>query len=137
MKKLTLSLMAVLLLSGSPVIADDDHGYIKADDHSAIQPLDVSGDEALKIIQQGVPELAQKIEASQVELIKATALRLISAIKTLDKEPLSDRQKSALKQLEKQIDNAKHETEEKNFTKAKSSIQKAQSALKLYEAMKQ
>lgn len=136
MKKLTLSLMAVLLLSASPVIAGNDHAYVKADDHSVIQPLDISGDEALKTIHQGVVELAQQIEASEAEPAKTTALKLMSAIKTLEKKPLNDKQKSALKQLEKQIDAVKHDAEDKNFTKAKSSAKKAQSALKLYEAMK-
>jgi hypothetical protein len=136
MKKLNLSLMAILVLAAFPAMAGDDHGHAHTDDHSMIKPLDISADEALKTIQQGIVDLSAQIDAAQIEQTKAVALKVISAVKTLEKEPLNDRQKSALKQLEKQIDDAKHAAEEKDFAKAKSSAQKAQSALKLYEAMK-
>lgn len=136
MKKLTLSFMAILMLTAFPAMAGDDHGHAYTDDHSIIKPLDVPADEALKTIQQGIADLSAQIDAAQIEQTKAAALKLMSAVKTLEKEPLNDRQKSALKQFEKQIDDSKHAAEEKDFVKAKSSAQKAQSALKLYEAMK-
>ena len=106
------------------------------DDHSAIKPLSVTPEEALIMLETGLADLASKTEASDAEGTISGALALMSAVKTLKDGSPNERQAAALKQLDQQLDGAKHAAEDKDFAKAKSATSKAQSALKLYKAVK-
>ena len=133
MKK-TIPLLAVaLMLMTSPAFAAEGHAH---DDHSKIEALAIAPEDAVTEIETGLMNLLAKIEAQSAAEAKDISLKLTSAIKTLEAAKPSDRQASALKQLNKQGDDAKHAAEEKDFAAAKSSATKAQSALKLYKAVK-
>lgn len=133
MKKTIPLFAAALMLMISPAFAGEGHAH---DDHSKIEALAVAPEAALAEIETGLPEMMAKIEAQSPTDAKEIGLKLMSAVKTLENAKPSERQASALKQLNKQIDDAKHAAEEKDFVAAKSSTAKAQSALKLYKAVK-
>ena len=133
MKKTIPLLAAALILMTSPAFAGEGHAH---DDHSKIVALAIAPEEAVAEIETGLADLLAKIEAKSAAEAKDIGLKLMSAIKTLEEAKPSERQASALKQLSKQIDDAKHAAEEKDFAGAKSSATKAQSALKLYKAVK-
>ena len=133
MKKLTLSLAVALMLMTGSAFAAEGHAH---DDHSKIEALAITPEMAITEIETGLIDLLTKIEAQSAAEAKNVGLKLMSAVKTLEAGKPSDRQASALKQLNKQIDDAKHAAEEKDFAAAKSSATKAQSALKLYKAVK-
>lgn len=150
MKK-TLSMLSVLaLLTAVPAYADaePDHGTkdektVPAtghgnpqDDHSAIKALDVTAEEAITTLETGLADLMAKTETSDAEGTISGAINLMSAVKTLEAASPNERQAAALKQLDQQLDGAKHAAEDKDFTKAKSATAKALSALKLYNAVK-
>lgn len=133
MKKMLSLFTATLLLTTSPIFAGEDPVH---DDHSKIVALAVTPEEAVTEIAVGLTDMLAKIEEKSGLEAKEIALKLMSAVKTLEQAKPSERQESALKQLSKQIDDAKHAAEEKDFAGAKSSITKSQSALKLYKAVK-
>lgn len=150
MKK-TLSILTVLaLFTAVPAYAGtghDDGAAAKTavpatghgspqDDHTAIKPLGVTPEEALTILETGLADLASKAKASDAEGTISGALALMSAVKTLKEGSPNERQAAALKQLDQQLDGAKHAAEDKDFVKAQSATSKAQSALKLYKAVK-
>lgn len=105
------------------------------DDHSAIKPLDVTPEEAVSTLETGLADLMAKAEASDADGTISGAFALMSAVKTLSEATPNERQAAALKQLDQQLDGAKHAAEDKDFTKAKSATAKALSALKLYKAV--
>lgn len=133
MKKTIPLLATALMLLTSPAFAGEGHAH---DDHSKIQALAIEPEAAVLEIETGLTDLGAKIEAQSASEAKDVSLKLMSAIKTLEEAKPSERQASALKQLNKQIDDAKHAAEEKDFKAAKSAATKAQSALKLYKAVK-
>ena len=133
MKKTIPLLAAALMLITSPTFAGEGHPY---DDHSKIVALAITPEQAVIQIETGLTDLLAKIEAESATKAKNISLKLMSAIKTLEEAKPSERKAAALKQLNKQIDDAKHAAEEKDFAAAKSSATKAQSALKLYKAVK-
>ena len=59
-----------------------------------------------------------------------------STANTLSESAPNERQAAALKQLDAQLDAAKHAAEDSNAEKATSSLTKAASALKLYKALR-
>jgi len=130
-KTIPLFALAFMLLA-SPAFAGKGHDH---DDHTKIEALAISPEQAIMEIETGLTDLQTKIEAQAGGEAKDIGLKLMSAIKTLEAANPSERQASALKQLNKQIDAAKHAAEEKDFTAAKSAATKAQSALKLYKAV--
>lgn len=146
MKKTLIALSAALILTSAPAFAgtghshsaeetSHSHGGAHDDHHSQIEALNVSADEAMAILEEGLTEVAKKIEAKTADDATAGALNLMSAVKTLQSANPSERQAAALKQFDQQIDNATHAVEDTDWAKAKSSITKAQSALKLYKAV--
>lgn len=108
------------------------HGH---DDHSLIKALDVSPEEAIAALDTGLVTLAAEIDAGYADNVIAGALSLMSAVKTLQAANPNERQAAALRQLDQQLDNAKHAAEDGEFDKAKSSVTRVESALKLYRAM--
>lgn len=140
MKK-TISIFAALaLLAAIPAYAENTdpetgHGSVQ-DDHSKIEALNVSPEEAVTTLESGLSDLMTQIEASAAEDVVKNSYALMSAVKTLQEANPSDRQAAALKQLDGQLDAAKHAGEEKNMAEAASATTKAQSALKLYKAVK-
>ncbi len=150
MKK-TLSILTVLgLFATLPAYAGTGHDHGAAaetaapktghgnlqDDHSAIKALNVTPEEAITTLETGLADLAAKTKASDIEGTISGALALMSAVKTLSEADPNERQTAALKQLDQQLDGAKHAAEDKDFAKAQSATAKAQSAFKLYKAIK-
>lgn len=125
-----LSAVTLLAAPSFPAFAHGNH-----DDHSQIEALDISADEAIATLETGLPALAEKIDAENTEGVIADALSLMAVIKTLQAEDLSERKAAALRQLDRQIDAAKHAAEDGEFDKAKAAATRAESALKLYRAM--
>lgn len=150
MKK-TLSLVAAAaILALTPVLAgtayahgEDEasvsshgHGSHKdEDDHSRIEVLDISPEEAIAALDTGLATLVAEIDASNADNVIAGALSLMSVVKTLQAANPNERQAAALRQLDQQLDNAKHAAEDGEFDKAKSAATRVESALKLYRAM--
>lgn len=149
MKKLTCAITVALALAATPVLATANeipapvavdapakgHGNPQ-DDHSKIQALAVTPEEAVKALEAGLADLLPKAEAKAAEDVIKDSFALMSPVKTLQQAQPNERQAAALKQLDQQLDAAKHAAEDANFEKAKASLIKAQSALKLYKAMK-
>lgn len=151
MKKHIYTLAAVIALASTPVFAETGHDQGAApetesaapaqghgspqDDHSKIEALDVSPEEAVSALEIGLTDLLAKAESSATQDVVTGAFSLMSAVKTLKDASPNERQAAALKQLDQQLDGAKHAAEDGNLEKAKSSVVKAQSALKLYKAM--
>ena len=149
MKNAFYAITAILALVATPVLAgtDHDHAPVAADtpaqghgspqdDHSKIQALDVTPEEAVAALETGIAELLPKAEAKATEDVIKGSFALMSPVKTLQEAQPNERQAAALKQLDQQLDAAKHAAEDANFEKAKTSLVKAQSALKLYKAVK-
>ena len=153
MKRNIYTLVALVALASAPAFAGTDHDHaISAetkssaapaqghgspqDDHSKIKALDVTPEEAVFILETELAELLTKAEASAKQDVITQSLSLMSAVKTLKDASPNERQLAALKQLDHQLDGVKHAAEDGNFEKSKSSVIKAQSALKLYKAMK-
>lgn len=151
MKKYITTLAAVIALASAPAFAGTDHDHGAApgtessapakghgnpqDDHSKIVALDVTPEEAVTALENGLADLLAKAEASATEDVMTQSFSLMSAVKTLKDASPNERQAAALKQLDQQLDGAKHAAEDGNLEKAKFSVVKAQSALKLYKAM--
>lgn len=148
MKKTFYVFTAALVLTTTPVLAVTAHAHAPVtagapaqghgspqDDHSRIQALDVSPTEAVTALESGLGDLLSKVEAKATEDVIKGSFALMSAVKTLQEAQPNERQAAALKQLDKQLDAAKHAAEDANFEKAASALVKAQSALKLYKAM--
>lgn len=149
MKK-TLSILSTLaILTAMPAYAGTGHEHETPaeavapvtghgnpqDDHSAIKALDVTPEEAVATLETGLADLATKTESGDAEGTISGALALMSAVKTLSEASPNERQAAALKQLDQQLDGAKHAAEDKDFVKAQSATTKALSALKLYKAV--
>jgi hypothetical protein len=151
MKKHIYTLATVIALASMPAFAGKDHDHGTApgtesvapaqghgspqDDHSKIVALDVSPEEAVSALEIGLTDLLAKVESSATQDVATGAFSLMSAVKTLKDASPHERQAAALKQLDQQLDGAKHAAEDGNLEKAKSYVVKAQSALKLYNAM--
>ena len=149
MKTAIYTLTAILVLAATPVLAGTDHAHEAVtadapakghgnpqDDHSKIQALAVTPEEAVIALETGLADLMPKVEAKATEDVIKGSFALMSPVKTLQEAQPNERQAAALKQLDQQLDAAKHAAEDANFEKAKTSLVKAQSALKLYKAMK-
>jgi hypothetical protein len=144
MKKHIYTLAALVALASAPAFAGTDHDHATQahghgspeDDHSKIEALNIAPEEAVVILETGLTVLLTKAEASAKQDVITQSLSLMSAVKTLRDASPNERQGAALKQLDEQLDGAKHAAEDGNLDKAKSSITKAKSALKLYKAMK-
>ena len=153
MKKYIYTLAALVALASAPAFSGTDNDHATSaeaessavpahghggpqDDHSKIKALDVTPEEAVVVLETQLTKLWTKAEASAKQDVIAQSLSMMSAVKTLRDASPNDRQVAALKQLDEQLDGAKHAAEDGNFDKAKSSITKAKSALKLYKAMK-
>lgn len=151
MKKSLYTLAAVIALASTPAFAETTPDQAAAsemqnaapakghgnpqDDHSKIVALDVTPEEAVTALENGLADLLAKAEASATADVMTQSFSLMSAVKTLKDASPNERQAAALKQLDQQLDGAKHAAEDGNLEKAKSSVVKAQSALKLYKAM--
>lgn len=151
MKKHITTLAAIIALASAPAFAGTDHDHGAApgtestapakghgsphDDHSKIVALDVSPEEAVTALDTGLTNLLAKVESSATQDVITQSFSLMSAVKTLKDASPNERQAAALKQLDQQLDGAKHAAEDGNLEKAKSSVLKAQSALKLYKAV--
>jgi hypothetical protein len=148
MKNLAYTITVALVLAATPVLAATDeapapmtadapakgHGNPQ-DDHSKIQALAVTPEEAVTALETGLADLLPKVEAKAAEDVIKGSFALMSPVKTLQAAQPNERQAAALKQLDQQLDAAKHAAEDANFEKAGSALVKAQSALKLYKAM--
>lgn len=148
MKRTFYALTAAFILITAPALAGAAHSHTPEttaapaqghgspqDDHSKIQALEATPEEAVAAIESGLAGLIPKAEAKAAEDVISGSLSLMSAVKTLQAAEPNERQAAALKQLDQQLDAAKHAAEDVNFEKARSALVKAQSALKLYKAM--
>lgn len=148
MTKVTIhTLLIAALLASTPVWADAGHDHeIPAaapakghgsvgDDHSKIVALDVTPEEAVAALDSGIADLTAKVAANQMAEVSTGAFAIMSAVKTLSDATPNERQAAALKQLDAQLDAAKHAAEDNNAEKATLSLTRAASALKLYKAM--
>lgn len=148
MKNRFYALAAILVLAAAPALAGTGHAHEPVtadapaqghgspqDDHSKIQTLDVTPEEAVTALETGLADLLPKAEANVAEDVIKGSFALMSAVKTLQEAKPNTRQAAALKQLDQQLDAAKHAAEDANFEKAQAALVKAQSALKLYKAM--
>ena len=147
-KKTINALLIAALLASTPVLADAGHDHETpaavpakghgsvGDDHSKIVALDVTPEEAVATLDSGIADLTAKVAANQMAEVATGAFALMSAVKTLSEATPNERQAAALKQLDAQLDAAKHAAEDSNAEKATSSLTKAASALKLYKALR-
>lgn len=148
MKRTFYALIAAFILIAATALAGAGHAHAPVttaapaqghgspqDDHSKIQALDATPEEAVAAIESGLADLIPKAEAKVAEDVISGSFSLMSAVKTLQAAEPNERQAAALKQLDQQLDAAKHAAEDANFEKARSALVKAQSALKLYKAM--
>lgn len=148
MKRTFYALIAAFILITAPALAGTGYAHTPTttaapaqghgspqDDHSKIQALEVTPEEAVAAIESGLADLILKAEAKVAEDVISGSFSLMSAVKTLQAAEPNERQAAALKQLDQQLDAAKHAAEDANFEKARSALFKAQSALKLYKAM--
>lgn len=151
MKRYITTFATIIALASAPAFAGTDHDHGAApgtespapakghgspqDDHSKIVALDVSPEEAVTALDTGLTDLLAKAESSATQDVITQSFSLMSAVKTLKDASPNERQAAALKQLDEQLDGAKHAAEDGNLEKAKASVVKAQSALKLYKAV--
>ncbi len=151
MKKQIYTLATLVALASAPAFAGTDHDHAATsethsaapaqghgsphDDHSKIEALNITPEEAVVVLETGLADLLAKTETSATQDIITQAFSLMSAVKTLKDSSPNERQAAALKQLDQQLDGAKHAAEDGNLEKAKASVIKAQSALKLYKAV--
>lgn len=151
MQKHVYTIVTAIALLSAPAIAgtDHDHGVAEGmettapshghgspqDDHSKIMAMDVTPEQAVSALETGLADLLVKADAVATQDVMSGAFSLMSAVKTLKDAKPNERQAAALKQLDEQLDAAKHAAEDSQLEKARRSITKAQSALKLYKAV--